>query len=269
MDETDAAVGRAGPATVLLGAALLAAEAGWRATRPLRTLSSGVVSRVAEVVAEVAPATSAAVLRRGRSGLTELEALAEGLLRQVIERVVVAFVEAVDLTALVQEQVDLDAVAAGLDVDKVVARVDVEAIVRRVDLDAVAAGLDVDAVVARVDLAPIVRRIDVDGVAATIDVDAVVARVDMDAILARIDILGIAREVVDGIDLPEIIRHSTGVLTSDSVRTVRSEARSADDVVAGVVDRLLRRTRAVPSAPSSPSAPPHPAARPPAAEPRP
>ena len=57
------------------------------------------------------------------------------------------------------------------------------------------------------------------------------------------DLLGIAREVVDGIDLAEIIRQSTGALTSDSVRTIRTEAMHADDVLSGVVDRVLRRTR--------------------------
>ena len=82
-----------------------------------------------------------------------------------------------------------------------------------------------------------------DGVAAGLDVDAVVARVDFDAALAHIDIVRIAREVIDALDLPEIIRQSTGTLTSDTVRSVRSEAMHADDIVAGVVDRLLRRSR--------------------------
>jgi hypothetical protein len=244
VDETAAggATG-AGPGTVLLGAALVAAGAGWRATRPLRALSAGVARQVAATAAAVAPETTANLVRRGQVGLAELDAAVDVVLGFVIRRVVAALVAAVDLTALVRESVDLDAVAAGLDVDKVVARVDIDTIVRRVDLDGVAAGLDVDAVVARVDIDAIVRRVDLDGVAAGLDVDAVVARVDLDAIVDRMDIIGIAREVVDGIDLPEIIRHSTGALTSDSVRTVRTEARNADDVVAGVVDRLLRRAR--------------------------
>jgi hypothetical protein len=62
--------------------------------------------------------------------------------------------------------------------------------------------------------------------------------------VGRVDVVAIAREVVDAIDLPEIIRHSTGALTSDTVRSVRTETRHADAVVAGVVDRLLRRPRA-------------------------
>jgi len=246
VDETADGPAGAGPGTLLLGAALVAAGAGWRATRPLRSLTAGVARQAAAAVAVVAPETTANLTRRGVAGWVELDAAVDAVLRFAITRVVSALVEAVDLTALVHDHVDLDAVAGSLDVDKVVARVDLDAIVRRIDVDGVAATLDVDAVVARVDMDTIVRRIDVDGIAATLDVDAVVARVDMDAILDRVDLIGIAREVVDGIDLPDIIRHSTGALTSDSVRTVRTEARNADDLVAGIVDRLMRRSARAP-----------------------
>ena len=93
----------------------------------------------------------------------------------------------------------------------------------------------------RIDLDGVAKRIDLDALAATIDPDPVVARVDLDAILARVDIVGIARDVVDAIDLPEIVRHSTGTLTSDTIRTVRREAMQADEIVGGLFDRLLRR----------------------------
>ena len=123
-----------------------------------------------------------------------------------------------------QDRIDLDAVAA---------RIDIEAIAARLDLDRLAAGLDVTAVVDRVDL---------DAVAARIDADRVVARVDLDAVVARLDLVGIAQSVIDAIDLPEIVRESTGALSSDAVRAVRAESRRADDRVAGLFDRLLRRT---------------------------
>jgi hypothetical protein len=202
--------------------------------------------------------------------LTGLNALVDAVLRFAIVRVVDAFLAEVDVTALVREHVDLDVVASGIDVDKVVSRVDLDAIVRRIDIDAIAVGLDVDAVVARVDLDAIVRRIDIDAIArgldldavvarvdleavvrridldaiaGELDVDAVVARVDLDAIVRRMDLIGIASEVVDGIDLAGIIRQSSGALASDSVRTIRSEAMHADDVLSGVVDRVLGRRR--------------------------
>jgi hypothetical protein len=142
---------------------------------------------------------------RGRAGRAGIEQLAGTLLRFAVRHVVAAVVETVDLTELVRRHVDLDAVAAGIDLDAAVARVDIDAAAARLDLD------------------------------------AAVARVDLDAILTRVDVVGIAREVIDAIDLPEIIRHSTGTMTSDTIRTVRREAMQADEVVAGIFDRLLRR----------------------------
>jgi hypothetical protein len=204
------------------------------------------------------PDAVAALAARGREGGAELQRQARGLLRLLVGEVLAAFLETADLTALVRRHVDLDAVAAGLDLDAAVARVDLDAAVARVDLDAAVARVDLDAAVARVDLDAIARRLDVDAVVAGVDldaiadrldVDAVAARIDLDAVIARIDLVGLAREVIDAIDLPEIVRHSTGSLTSDTIRGVRIEARQADDAVAGFVDRLLHRPRQAPAGP--------------------
>jgi hypothetical protein len=116
-------------------------------------------------------------------------------------------------------------VAAKLDVDAVVARADLDAAVRRVDIDAV---LD---------------RVDLDAVAAKLDVDAVVARADLDRVIKRIDVIGIVEEVLDVIDLPAIIRDSTGSMASETVRGVRMTGVSADDALSRVVDRALFRRR--------------------------
>ncbi|HSP38134.1 MAG TPA: hypothetical protein VLR26_10305, partial [Frankiaceae bacterium] len=53
----------------------------------------------------------------------------------------------------------------------------------------------------------------------------------------------LAREVVEELDLPEIIRSSTGAMTSDAVRGVRARSMHADDAVAAVSDRFLWRRR--------------------------
>ena len=160
-----------------------------------------------------------------------------------------AAVARVDLDAVVA-RVDIDAVVDRIDLDEVVARVDLDAAVARVDIDAIAARIDVEAIAARLDLdrlaagldvAAIVERVDLDAAAARLDTDRVVARVDLDAIVARLDLVGIAQTVIDAIDLPEIVRESTGALSSDAVRAVRAESRRADDRIAGVFDRLLRR----------------------------
>jgi predicted RNase H-like nuclease len=79
---------------------------------------------------------------------------------------------------------------------------------------------------------------------ARIDIDAIVSRVDIDAIVRRLDLVGLAEEVVNGIDLPEIIRESTGSMASDVVRDARMQSIDADAAIARIVDRILRRRRA-------------------------
>jgi hypothetical protein len=114
-----------------------------------------------------------------------------------------------------------------------------------VDIDAVAQRLDIDAVVARLDLNRIVRdRVDLDGLVATVDLDAVAARLDVAAVIERIDLVGLAEDVIAEVDLPEIIRGSTGSMASDTVRGVRMQGISGDQAVGRAVERLrLRRGR--------------------------
>jgi hypothetical protein len=62
--------------------------------------------------------------------------------------------------------------------------------------------------------------------------------------------------VLAEIDLPEIIRESTGAMASDTVRGVRMQTISADDAVGRAVDRLrLRRARRVAAEPPPPGVP--------------
>jgi hypothetical protein len=130
------------------------------------------------------------------------------------------------LTAVVLEHVDLDAVVAGVDVDAVVDRVDLTAVVlQRVDLEAL-----VTAVLDRVDLTAVVLQ--------RVDLDALVP-----AVIARVDLIGLAEEVIDGVDLPEIIRESTGSMASDAVRGARMQGIAADEAVGRAVDRLLLRRK--------------------------
>jgi hypothetical protein len=84
-------------------------------------------------------------------------------------------------------------------------------------------------------------------------VEEVVARIDLDAIIARIDLTALAEEVIEGIDLPQIIKQSTGTVASEAVRGVRMQSIDADEAVARVVDRLfLRRRRRATDAPGEP-----------------
>jgi hypothetical protein len=199
------------------------------------------------------PATIVGDLARsGSVDRDELGRQVEALLDVWAPAIVAMIVERIDLTRLVEENVDLDRIVSTVDLDAAVARVDLDAAVRRVDLDAavslvdldaIVATVDLDAAVARVDIAGIIDRVDLDAVVATVDLDGAVARVDFDAIIDRIDVIGIVEEVLDVIDLPAIIRDSTGSMASETVRGARMTSITADDAISRAVDRALFRRR--------------------------
>ncbi|MGB5112626.1 MAG: hypothetical protein WBO08_13820 [Mycobacterium sp.] len=73
-------------------------------------------------------------------------------------------------------------------------------------------------------------------------IDIVLDELDLDQIVRRrIDLVGLANDIVDGIDLPVIIRQSTDSVTAEVMTDVRSQGERADDIVSGFVDRMLRR----------------------------
>jgi hypothetical protein len=111
----------------------------------------------------------------------------------------------------------------------------------------------VERILERISLTELVKEhVDVDAIVAGVDIDAIVDRLDIDAIIARIDLAELAEEVIEGIDLPEIIRESTGTVASEVVRGVRMQSIDADEAIARVVDRFLRRRRRVTDAPGEP-----------------
>ena len=206
------------------------------------------------------------LLARGRSerqhAATALSRLADRLTPRVVEAVL-ARVDAtdlvlrhVDLDTLVQHvqvdaivaQVDLQAVLDRVDVDAIVADVDLQAVIDRVDVDAIMARADLQAVLDRVDVDAIVARADLEAVLDRVDVDQVMSRADLDAVIARIDLIRLAEYVVEGIDLPGIIRSSTGSMASEGLLEVRRQGIRADERVAHAVDRLLRRSDRTPAA---------------------
>ena len=199
------------------------------------------------------PATLVGDLARtGGADREELTRQVESLLDVWMPAIVAMVVERLDLTRLVEDNVDLDRIVSTVDLDAAVARVDLDAAVRRVDLDAIVATVDLDAAVRRVDLDAIVatvdldaavRRVDLDAIVATVDLDAAVERVDLEAVIARIDLIGIVEEVLDVIDLPAIIRDSTGSMASETVRGARMTSMGADDAISRAVDRALFRRR--------------------------
>jgi hypothetical protein len=93
----------------------------------------------------------------------------------------------------------------------------------------------VEQILAELDLTTLVRE--------HVDVNAIAAEFDIDAIVDRMDLIDLANRVIDGVDLPAIIRESTNSVTAEVMTDVRTQGERADDVVAGIVDRVLRRTR--------------------------
>ena len=145
-----------------------------------------------------------------------------------------ALLRRMDLTEVVRRYVDLDDLVSSVDLDEAVARVDLEAVVGRLDLDRI-----------------VRERVDLDGIVATVDIDAIAARIDIDAVINRIDLVGLVEVVIAEIDLPEIIRESSGSMASETVRGVRMQGITADEAVGRAVDRfrLVRSRRRQPLPP--------------------
>jgi len=127
----------------------------------------------------------------------------------------------------------LDAIVPLL-VSEVLSRVDLTEVVRKhVDLEAVVSQLDLTELVA--------EQVDLDRLVALVDLDAAATRLDLDAVIERVDLASLAREVIEEIDLPEIIRGSTRAVASDTLLGVRMQGISGDEAVGRVVERLRIR----------------------------
>ena len=193
-----------------------------------------------------------ALAERGRVAMTSTSGDLERMVAVIVPAVVREVLDTLDLNIVILERVDLDGLVAKVDIAEIIDRVDIDAVVRQVDVDAIVQRMDLDAVVRRVDVDAIAQRIDIDAIADRIDLDRVVARLDIDAIVAEVDlnaivdrlnVVGLAEEVINEIDLPEIIRESTGSMASQVVRDARMQSVDADEAVSRLVDRLLRRRR--------------------------
>jgi uncharacterized protein YjbI with pentapeptide repeats len=185
--------------------------------------------------------------------------LTDVVLRRVdLGRIVGAVLDRLDLTDLVLERVELDRVVAAVDLDAAAARLDVDAVAARLDVDGVLDRMDLtDVVLRRVDLGRIVvavldridltelvlERVDLDRVVAAVDLDAVAAGLDVDAVAARLDLIGIADYIIEGVDLPQIIRSSTGSVATEAVKGARMQGMDADEQLQRVVDKVLLRRR--------------------------
>lgn len=128
---------------------------------------------------------------------------------------------------------------AGAVLDRVVPPL-VDAIVSRVDLtDVVISQVDlrrvVESALAELDLTQIVLD--------QVDVNRIVDAADIDSIVDRVPMVQIADYVIEEIDLPQIIRESTGGIAMDAFTSTRFSAVRTDDVLSRIVDTVLLRRR--------------------------
>ena len=93
----------------------------------------------------------------------------------------------------------------------------------------------VQVIVESVDITALVRD--------NVDIDEIAERIDLDRIVNRLDLIDLADTVIDGVDLPRIIRESTTSMSTEAMNGARVQSMHADDVVATVVGRLLGRAR--------------------------
>lgn len=106
-----------------------------------------------------------------------------------------------------------------------------------------------DAIIGRIDLTHVVlTQVDLRAIVLRaldeLDLTAVVVdRVDFDTIINQIPIVDIADYVINEIDLPELIRESTGGVADNALNVARMQASDADAGIARIVDRVLLRSR--------------------------
>jgi hypothetical protein len=93
----------------------------------------------------------------------------------------------------------------------------------------------VNAVVSRIDINEIVKE--------HVDVNEIVAQADITPILDRVPMTEIADYVIEEIDLPSLVRESTGGVADGLLGTLRFQAIQTDNFVSLIVDRILFRKK--------------------------
>jgi hypothetical protein len=231
-----------------LGAAITAAEAAAAAAKSAAEAVGPIMSWVTNPAAlqgASETAAGAARLLDGQWKATQAETAqaATAFLTVLIPEITTAILDQIDLTQIVKERVDINAIVEDVDMDRIVDRLDIAAIVDRVD---------VNAVVQRVDMGQIVEDLPIEKVVDRVDVNEIVERVDIRGVIDRLDLAEITQDVMDDIDLPSIIRESSGAMASETVQTVRVRGMDADGLVSKIVDRMLRREQRQLEAPGEP-----------------
>jgi hypothetical protein len=238
-----------------LGAAVTAAEVAAGAAKQVADTIGPAITwlvepRFAKDAGEMAAGAARVLDGQWKASQTEMVEAATSFLGALVPEIARGLADQVDLTALVRERVDVNAIVEDVDIDRILDRVDIDAVVDRLDIDEIVARVDmerlarefpVETIVDRLDVNEVAGRLDVNEVADRLDTDRVIARTDLLAIVERLDLAEIAEEVIEEIDLPRLVRESSGIMANETVQTVRVQGMNADRLVSRVVDRVLRR----------------------------
>lgn len=153
------------------------------------------------------------------------EEAAAAFARELIPQVASALLDQIDLTQLVIDRVDVGRIVDSVDFGHIIEQIPIDEIIARIDLNAIVGSVDINAIAERIDL------------------NEIAGRIDLDAIVERIDVVSIATEVITEIDLPEIIRKSSGTMATETVEGIRLQTMDADRLLARVVDKMLLRKK--------------------------
>lgn len=74
----------------------------------------------------------------------------------------------------------------------------------------------------------------------------VIRHVDIDGVIGAVDLVPVVEQVLADIDLPAIIRDSTGSMASETVRGARLTGITVDDAIGQAIQRRLFRRRGAP-----------------------
>jgi hypothetical protein len=229
-----------------LGAAVTAAEVAAGAARQVADTIGPAITwlvepRFAKDASEMAAGAARVLDGQWKASQAEMVDAATSFLGALVPEIAQGLADQVDLTALVRERVDVNAIVEDVDIDRILDRVDIDAVVDRLDIDEIVARVDMERLAREFPVETIVDRLDVNSVADRLDTDRVIARTDLLAIVERLDLAEIAEEVIDEIDLPRLVRESSGIMANETVQTVRVQGMNADHLASRVVDRVLRR----------------------------
>lgn len=164
---------------------------------------------------------------------------------RVIGRVAPTVLRQIDLDEVIA-QIDVNAIAEDLDLDALMARIDLDQLVERLDVEAIARRLDMNEIAARLDIQAVANRLDMNEIAEQLDIDAIVARVDVEAILDRLDINAVAErldldQLMGRIDMAQLTAGATQDVAVSGLDLARRQLMRADRTVDRMSTTLLRR----------------------------